>query len=455
MRTSALLPAALCLAAALAAAGEPAPAESAAPAEPAAPAAEEKPAVRFRAGGDLRLRQEGFDHVPIRTAEPAVTRGGHNDYFRIRPRLSAGVDFGEDLSLDARLCDEFRVQNAGPKSYEWPDELILDRLELSLRNLLDGRVDLHVGRQDVSLGSGRLFAEGTAKDGSRTGFFDGARARVRLAEKTTLDLFGFYGRCENDLAIGHEHRDLTGLAPGWNGMDEATAGFFLDDRSLDALGWGVYYAWLHDTAWRTRDGGRVPHEDVHTLGARLLPKFSEELSAELEGAFQWSGSDGYDRRAGFATGGLKWGFAPGAYVSANGLWLSGDDADTARREDFNVLFGRYPWISELMIYAFDADGVGTWHNLGRAWLEAGCAFGEDRAHRVRATVGPLWAPERDGAGGGSDRGWLETILYTFPLCKGDAGELAGHLFLEVLQPGDYYASDRTAYFFRWQLNWSF
>ena len=53
------------------------------------------------------------------------------------------------------------------------------------------------------------------------------------------------------------------------------------------------------------------------------------------------------------------------------------------------------------------------------------------------------------------RGWLETVLYTFPLCKGSAGELTGHLFLEVLEPGDYYVSDRTAYFFRWQLNWAF
>ena len=260
-----------------AAADVPAPAASDVP----APTAEEPSAVRFRVGGDLRLRQEAFDDVPIKTAEPAVTRGGYNNYFRIRPRLSAGVDFGEDVSLDARLCDEFRVQNAGPKSYEWPDELIVDRLELSLRNLFDGRADLHVGRQDARFGSGRLFAEGTAKDGSRTQFFDGARARIRLAEKTTLDLFGFYGACENDLAIGHEHRDLTGLAPGWNGMDEATAGFVLDDRSIDALGWGVYYAWLHDTAWRTREGDRVPHEDVHTFGARLLPTFTDELSAVI------------------------------------------------------------------------------------------------------------------------------------------------------------------------------
>ena len=446
-----LLAAVLLLPAAAVFANDPAASDATSPALDG----EDAPPVSFRAGGDLRLRLEAFDDIPIRTADPAVTRGGNNSYFRIRPRLFAGIDFGDAASLDARLCDEFRVRNTGLRSYEWPDELILDRLELSFRNLLDGRVDLTVGRQDVRLGSGRLFAEGTANDGSRTSFFVGARARVRLAEATTLDLFGFYGACENDLAIGHEHRDLTGLAPGWNGMDEATAGAFLEDRSLQELGWGAYYVWLRDTAWRTRDGDRVPHEDQHTLGLRLMPRFSDELSAELEGACQWSGSDGYDRRSGFATGGLAWTFAQGTYVSANALYLSGDDAGTARREDFNVLFGRYPWISELLLYGFDADGVGTWHNLAQCWLEGGVAFGEDGAHKVKATVGPVFAPERDGAGGGRERGWLETILYRFPIAKGSAGELAGHLFLEVFEPGDYYASDRTAYFFRTELNWTF
>ena len=436
---------ALCLLATSAAsAAEPAPAEPAvAPPSPLA----------FRAGGDVRLRQEAFDDIPVRTAEPSVTRGGRNDYFRVRVRASAGFDWEDWLSLDARLCDEFRVRNHGQKSYEWPDELIVDQLKLSLRGLFDDRVDLTLGRQDLSLGSGRLFSEGTAKDGSRTSFFDGARARVRLAEKTSLDLFGFYGACENDLAFGHEHRDLTGLAPGWNGMDEATAGFFFDDRSLDELGWGLYYVWLRDTAWRTRDGTRVPHEDVHTLGARLLPTFSDAWSAELEGAWQCSGSDGYDRRAGFATGGLKWTFATGAYASANALWMSGDDPDTPRREDFNVLFGRYPWPSELLLYAFDGDGVGTWHNFAQVWLEAGASFGESDAHKLKATVGPVFAPERDGAGGGRERGWLETVFWSFPLWR-ERG-LTGHLFLEVFEPGDYYVSDKTAWFFRWQLNWAF
>ena len=346
--------------------------------------------VRFRAGGDLRLRLEAFDDIPIRTASPSVTRGGYNNYFRIRTRVAGGADFGDAFSFDARVTDEFRVRNHGRKSYEWPDEAIVDQLALSVRSLFDGRVDLRVGRQDVVLGSGRLFAEGTAKDGSRTQYFDGVLARIHLAEKTTLDVFGFYGSCENDLAIGHEHRDVTGLAGGYNDMDEATAGFFFEDRSHDDLGWGLYYVWLHDTTWRTAAAERVPHEDLHTFGTRLLPRFSDSVSGEFEGAFQFSESDGYDRRALFGFASLAWAPLQRASFSANALHLTGDDPGTGRREDFNILFGRYPWISELLLYGFDGDGVGTWRNLTSLWLEA--KVSPASGHSAKFTAGPVFAP---------------------------------------------------------------
>ncbi len=421
-------------------------------------AAEEAPpqapdAVRFRAGADLRLRLEAFDDIPIRTAAPSVTRGGYNNYFRVRTRISGGVDFGDAFSIDARATDEFRVRNHGGKSYEWPDEAVIDQFALSVRGLFDGRVDLRVGRQDAVLGSGRLFAEGTAKDGSRTQYFDGVLARVRLAEKTTLDVFGFYGSCENDLAVGHEHRDVTGLSGGYNDMDEATAGFFFEDRSMPDLGWGLYYVWLRDTAWRTAAGVHVPHEDVHTFGVRLLPRFADEFSGEFEGAFQFSESDGYDRRALFGLASLAWSPFSRTTFSANALHLTGDDPGTGRREDFNILFGRYPWISELLLYGFDGDGVGTWRNLTSLWLEAKVAPAD--GHSVKFTAGPVFAPERDGAGGGDFRGWLETAFWSFPVCSGRLGALTGHLFLELFEPDDYYVSDATAYFFRAQLNWAF
>ena len=196
-------------------------------------------------------------------------------------------------------------------------------------------------------------------------------------------------------------------------------------------------------------------------GIRVCAVSSDAWSAEFEGAWQASGNDGYDRRAGFAFGGLRrgglFGTDPegGFYASANALWLSGDDPDTPRREDFNVLYGRYPWISELLLYGFDGDGVGTWRNLVQTWGEVGGSFGENGAHRAKVSAGPVWAPEADGAGGGRFRGWLETFFWSFPVAKGRFGDLAGHLFLEVFEPGGYYVSGKTAFFFRWQLNWSF
>ena len=43
--------------------------------------------VTFDFGGDLRIRQEAFDHIPILADPPGVTRGGENNAFRIRPRI--------------------------------------------------------------------------------------------------------------------------------------------------------------------------------------------------------------------------------------------------------------------------------------------------------------------------------------------------------------------------------
>ena len=78
-------------------------------------------------------------------------------------------------------------------------------------------------------------------------------------------------------------------------------------------------------------------------------------------------------------------------------------------------------------------------------------------HRIRATVGPLWAPEADGPGGGHDRGWLGTARWDFPVWHAADGTpaLLGHLFAELLLPGSYYDTDDLAYFLRWELSLAF
>jgi hypothetical protein len=38
---------------------------------------------------------------------------------------------------------------------------------------------------------------------------------------------------------------------------------------------------------------------------------------------------------------------------------------------------------------------------------------------------------------------------------GSRGDLFGHILGEVLDPGDYYASDDLAYFVRWEISFQF
>ena len=56
--------------------------------------------------------------------------------------------------------------------------------------------DLRIGRQDLMYGSGRLIADGTPMDGSRSFFMDALKATVKFDEKEKTDLLGIYDSAE-------------------------------------------------------------------------------------------------------------------------------------------------------------------------------------------------------------------------------------------------------------------
>lgn len=73
-----------------------------------------------------------------------------------------------------KLGNEFRNyrNSSNDDKQKFPDELFLDNLYLEWAGDVYGA---RIGRQEVKLGSGRLFADGTPGDGSRSSFFDGGR----------------------------------------------------------------------------------------------------------------------------------------------------------------------------------------------------------------------------------------------------------------------------------------
>ena len=80
----------------------------------------------------------------------------------------------------------------------------------------------------------------------------------------------------------------------------------------------------------------------------------------------------------------------------------------------------------------------------------------------------MFAAENDGLGhadgrcSGDFKGWIHQARYDFPLLiapENASGisrfEIFGHLLAEFFNPGDYYDTQRPAWFVRWQIDIKF
>ncbi len=423
-----------------------------------------------KVGADFRLRYESFDNVP---QGPFTEEGpfGTADYSYFRLRTRAWLQGGTDrASVYIRGAHRIHGPTGGNFGYTYPDEAVLDNLYLDVNDLFDGLVDLRIGRQDLIYGAGRVILEGTPGDGARTIYFDAAKAVIRLREDTTLDVFAIYNDYENKFAIGNVERDLTSYAGPNNEMKEMGAGLYLKSKVLPEMPFELYYIWKRESDFMFGGVEPFPGRDVHTVGTRLLPKFSDKLSAELEVAGQVGEVDNGDDILGFMLyAGTTYQLDPvkncKPYLTGSVYYLSGDDSDNSDDHRWNPLWARYPQFNELSLYTYTTmaegqiDGLWRWSNIIYPSLEVGLTT--PNKSKVSLQTGPLFADESNGVSG-KYRGWVGTAIYKFPIISnllgdsyGGRGALTGMVYGECLIPGNYYASDKTAWFLRLELNASF
>ena len=415
-------------------------------------------------GGDIRVRQVQFDDIPIVADPPGVTRGGMNKFFRFRTRLWAKADAGEYLSFYGRLTHEVRYYaNPTNDTWEWPDEVVVDSLYMDIKNVPDWAFRL--GRQDFAgpvtgYGTGKLILDGTPKDGSRTIYFDAVKAQYLGIDNVSIDLVGIYNQPENDLVISSEDRDLTGYTAGYNDMTESGGFVYLKDSRYANTPYEAYYVYKRESSWMKGDVD-MPSGYFNTFGGRVMPTLGDDFSANVELAYQFGERSGGQEQDGwlldaalaYAIPAME-GHAP--TLTAGYYYLSGNDPDTTDDEGWNPLWARWPQYSELYVYAFDAEGAGRWSNVMFAHLDYSMILSQWA--RLKAYVGPMYADQKNGPGGGSERGWLGVIRSDFTIFKGwphGAGRLTGHLLAEVFKPGDYYNVEDTAHFLRWELTYAF
>ena len=438
-------------------------------------------AVDFDAGADLRIRQELMENVPGLPGggllSPAV-RGKFTNHFRFRPRvwgeLRGVTENWGSWRVYTRLTDEFRwCPEPYKNTHTFPDEVILDNLFVEGKGLFDGFLDLKVGRQDFYglYGLDHVFVDGTPGDGSRTTYGDMAGLTLHFTEKSKLDLFALYDFDDTDIRWGTDrgkHTVLSGLDPrGSPDMDDYGFGAIWGSELAKGLPYQLFVMQKNTHEFRDAIGAEHPWTQRELVGAKLVPQLDEEWSLQLEGMGQ-VGCDGEGATlSGWSTySGVNWKRATASSVKPYGKFgyhfMSGDDdaaTETGGHSAWDPMWARGVNDSELFLYGTHY-GAAWWSNMHYVKLALGLELGAK--HRLEGSCGPLFAAAQDGLGGGDGffKGFLSQARYDFPIWladkkKGERFEMFGHLLAEFFNPGDYYETEKPAFFLRWQLEFKF
>ena len=436
--------------------------------------------MSFKWGGAERIRHEYWKNMSDVNNDLQDTR----NFFRIKSSLWGQLDWTKDLSLFAKLTNEFKAytffegttgsvpdKTASKKGYHFDiNEIVFDNLYADLKNVFALPVDIRLGRQDFlgTYGEGFLIMDGTPQDGSRTFYFNAAKASWRVNEKNTLDFIYMNNpRDEEFLPVINRSElvkasDLTHtkIPQLLNTTDEQGYVLYLKNKTIDNVGLEGYYIFKAEDA----EGGtklQSRESDIHTLGS--FAKYdlnSWTLRGQLAGQFGDYGDS--DRRAmggyGFVDKNFKdkkW--AP--KLSLGYLYLSGDDPDTSdKNEAWDPLFSRYPWISELYVISIASDtnvGIaGYWTNISVIRAEA--SIKPTEKSKITLDYNYLRANENVASsavctGADKERGHLPQLRVDYALTK----NISTYFLAEYLIPGKFYKERDPSLFLRTELSIKF
>ena len=430
-----------------------------------------QPCKEFNWGGDFRVRNEYF--YDLLTLNPNNSLN-EQDYFRFRGRIWASVMPVEDLSLNVRLASEPRewMQPAGYTPYKGNSGLdmgqgVFDTLNVKWKNIGGVPLTVSAGRQDLFLGDGWLVGDGTPYDGSWTYFLDSARITYDLKDQnTTIDAIGIVQEAYDNAwmpTIGSNHRLLTE-------QNEKGAILQVANTSMKAANLTGYLIYKHDDA--VNGGGSVAdNADIYTIGGRVNGLLSANWKYWAEGAYQFGDKQYPGKAAPYSNSRTIDAFGLNSkltYMVKDKLnnqftmaceFLSGDSpSSTGRDEMFDVLWGRWPRWSEIGLYSYAAETrIGQEANLirfGPTWtlnpikdLEFSASYYALFSQTSVPTIGAIPTAAQGGplfTDSGNFRGHFTQAVLKYKFSQ----HMTGHLWGELLFPGDYYVHQEMITFLR-------
>ena len=410
----------------------------------------------FSYGFYLRLRQEYFDNAFDFNEHSTIFKD--DNYFRIKASVWGKWNFTDSVSLFAKLTSEpkIAIYKDGKMAADrdaWDDEIFFDNLYLDVKNLF-GCMDLRLGRQDLlTYGEGFVILDGTPYDGSRSVYFNAAKATFKINENNSVDF----------IYVNDPPKDEYLPVINWqdrNVVKTDEEGFIVYGRFKipENLSLEPYYIYKFEDN-PTNPGRKLT---LNTVGNRAIYNISSwQLRGEL--AYQFGEyRDESDREAWGGQAYIKKTFKEAKLspsIELGYAYLSGEEnPNTGDDSGWDPVFSKWPWISELYImgYAIERGEPAYWTNLQlfRAKLDMNVtqktglslAYNYLMANEPQTTGAPFF-------GDGYERGHLGHIILTHKFNQ----NIDGHLHFEYFKPGDFYAENNRdeAIFLRWQLQMKF
>ena len=419
--------------------------------------------ISLRLMGDVRARYEGYGWNAVVPNAPKDHRHT-TEYLRVRTRLGAALDFGEDVTINLRLGNRFHYvttspspkNNDGASTWEFPDEVYVDSANIVFKNLIDGKLSITLGRQDMMLGNGFLISEGTPFDQGRSVYFDGISARY-VDEANTVTAFVFYDSWKDRYVFINDQNRV--LRCG----DIFTAGLYWTHNFDKAINLDVYYMFNDVEDRHTDTIDRCYHKpdaslSLHTAGFRVFGTAPDWLDYSLEAARQF-GRDAYGEHLGGEMVDARLNihlcddtaFKP--MLGFEAVHFSGDDGGEGRDRYWNPMLCQCPlWGEELLPIMLNS----IWSNLNM--LSTKLSFNVIEGCTLSFFLTDFFADDTDGqvgsdvsTGGGRHVGLLAGTCAAYKVNK----NLSFQAWLSHFMPGNFHDDGHDSNWFRLEMTLAF
>jgi hypothetical protein len=401
-------------------------------------------------GGKVQLRGYEMENFWDFNDENNVDR---LESFRTYTSLQTKLKMSDDVAGFVKFTNQtWGSLGAGETQGENKDDrLFVDNAYIDVNNLwcLPKTVNLRLGRQNLMYGSGFILFDGQSQYASTSLYYDGVKGTIKFSDRAVLDAFymndqeySIYDNPSDDIWVSGAY--FTGKCP-IIGSEKGQQELYMVNRDDQQLS-----------------------KDIWMSGLRLSDKFDMGLDYSAEVAYQFGKYNDdkdidQDAWGAKADGGFTFNDAPLTPRFFLGyVFLGGNDADTKDSERWDVFYGGWPQWGDLLAWKYlnvpgnniaDYDstynegskliGEAVYSNLKMSTLGIGAKF--PLSISAQFSYSMLKADQTD-PGKDDDMGdyYQLTTKYSY------SPNLDFSIYAAMIEPGDAFVNDDTAYEFYWE-----